>query len=106
MLREKGRIAFPKDVSLWRREQLEQGIIEIPIDGEIGIRANELADFHTDPADRIIGATALRGHRLVTADERVLVWNGSLDRAGREGVKAVARTTNRKVQIPKGWRRS
>ena len=80
LLREKGRIAFPEDVSIWRREQLEQGVIEIPVDGEIGIHANGLANFHADPADRIIVATALRGHRLMTADERILAWSGNLDR--------------------------
>ena len=80
MLREKGRINYPDDVGLWRREQLGQGLVEIPVDGEIGIRASGLPDFHADPADRIIVATALSGHRLVTADERILAWSGSLDR--------------------------
>ena len=80
MLKSKGRISFPEDVGRWRLEQLGQGLIEIPVDGDIGIRANALADFHADPADRIIVATALGGHRLVTADERILAWGGSLDR--------------------------
>ena len=80
MLRAKGRISFPEDVGRWRLEQLGQGLIEIPVDGDIGIRANALTDFHGDPADRIIVATALAGHRLLTADERILDWGGSLDR--------------------------
>ena len=80
MLRAKGRIGFSEDVGRWRLEQLGQGLIEIPVDGDIGIRANALADFHADPADRIIVATALSGHRLVTADERILSWVGSLAR--------------------------
>ena len=80
MLRAKGRISFPEDVGRWRLEQLAQGLIEIPVDGDIGIRASTLADFHADPADRIIVATALHGHRLVTADERILSWGGNLDR--------------------------
>ena len=80
MLRAKGRISFPEDVGRWRLEQLAQGLIEIPVDGDIGIRANTLNDFHADPADRIIVATAVGGHRLVTADERILAWGGSLDR--------------------------
>jgi PIN domain nuclease of toxin-antitoxin system len=80
MLRAKGRISFPEDVGRWRLEQLGQGLIEIPVDGDIGIRASTLTDFHADPADRIIVATALGGHRLVTADERILAWGGSLDR--------------------------
>ena len=49
-------------------------------DGEIGIRANELPDFHPDPADRIIVATAMNGHQLVTADRRILDWSGNLRR--------------------------
>ena len=80
MLRAKDRLDSPGDVTAWRRDLLGQGLIEIPVDGDIGIRANALADFHADPADRIIVATALRGHRLVTADERILTWAGSLDR--------------------------
>ncbi len=80
MLRAKDRLDSPADVATWRRELLGQGLIEIPMDGDIGIRANALDDFHSDPADRIIVATAMGGHRLVTADERILSWAGSLDR--------------------------
>ena len=80
MLRDRGRIHYPDDAALWRREQLGQGMVEIPVDGEIGVRAATMVDFHADPADRIIVATALGGHRLVTADERILAWSGNLDR--------------------------
>ena len=80
MLRSKSRLEFPEDVGLWRRELLRQGLVEIPVDGEIGVRAYELVGFHGDSADRIIVATALQGHRLVTADERILGWPGSLNR--------------------------
>ena len=80
MLRAKNRLDYPDDVTAWRRNLLGEGLIEIPVDGDIGIRANALANFHADPADRIIVATAQRGHRLVTADERILAWTGSLDR--------------------------
>ena len=78
LLRAKNRLDFPEDVTAWRRELLGQGLIEIPVDGEIGIRANELPDFHADPADRIIVATAMNGHQLVTADRRILDWPGGL----------------------------
>ena len=57
-----------------------QFLTEIPVEGEIGIRASTLTDFHADPANRIIVATAHQGHRLVTADERILGWPGSLNR--------------------------
>jgi PIN domain nuclease of toxin-antitoxin system len=80
MLHEKGRMTLLRDIGSWRRELLGQGLVEIPVDGDIGIRANTLSDFHADPADRIIVATALGGHRLVTADERILGWPGNLDR--------------------------
>ena len=80
MLQAKRRIVYPEDVSVWRLEQLRQGMIEIPVDGETAIRANTLADFHADPADRLIVATALEGHELITADERILGWPGTLSR--------------------------
>ena len=80
MLRAKDRLDFPEDVAAWRRELMGQGLIEIPVDGDIGIRANALPGFHPDPADRIVVATAMDGHRLVTADERILDWSGSLNR--------------------------
>lgn len=80
MLREKGRVALTEDVSLWRREQLARGVVEIPVDGEIGIRASSLRGLHPDPADRIIVATATDGHRLLTADDRILEWRGKLNR--------------------------
>ena len=80
MLVDKGRIALADDIRAWRREHLEQGVVEIPVDGEIGIRAAGLSEFHSDPADRLIVATALAGHRLVTSDCRILGWSGSLSR--------------------------
>ena len=80
MLVDKGRIRLSDDVHTWRREHLEQGVVEIPVDGDIGIRAAGLTDFHADPADRLIVATALAGHSLVTSDRRILEWSGSLNR--------------------------
>ena len=80
LLQERGRIKFHREPEPWRRELLEQGLLEVPVDGEIGIRAVELADFHADPADRLIVATALGGSRLLTADKRILAWTGRLDR--------------------------
>ncbi len=80
MLSDKGRLTVAPDLLLWRSALLEDGLIEIPVDGVIGIRANNLPNFHPDPADRIIVATAMEGHRLLTADELILNWSGSLDR--------------------------
>ena len=80
MLHEKGRMRIFADIRSWRAALLDEGLIEIAIDGEIGIRANSLAIFHADPADRIIVATALEGHQLVTADQRILDWPGDVMR--------------------------
>ena len=80
MLKSKNRINFPENLEHWRRVQLEQGMVEIPVDGKIGIRAVDLANFPLDPADRLIVATALEGHRLITADKRILGWSGKLER--------------------------
>ena len=80
MLLDKGRITLPSEIVPWRANLLANFMVEIPVSGEIGIRANNLPNFHPDTADHIIVATALEGHRLVTADELILGWSGSLDR--------------------------
>lgn len=79
MLKQRNRIELAADVSQWRREQLRQGLAELPVDGDVGVRAALLGDFR-DPADRLIVATALEGHRLLTADRRILDWPGELSR--------------------------
>lgn len=80
LLHDKGRMTLLEDVGAWRARLMSDGLVEIPVDGDIGIRANRLDDFHADPADRIIVATALGGHTLVTADSRILQWGGDLRR--------------------------
>ena len=77
---QKGRLEFLLDLDAWRRELLDDGLIEIPVEGGIAVRASLLADMHGDPADRLIVATALQGHQLVTADRRILDWPGQLSR--------------------------
>ena len=80
MLHDKGRLALLVDIGSWRMSLLEQGLVEVPVDGGIAVRAGLLQEMHGDPADRIIVATALEGHRLVTADQRMLDWPGNLSR--------------------------
>ena len=75
---EKGQIELPFVLDMWRQDLLQRGIVEIPVDGDIGIRAGLLRDMHGDPADRIIVATAQDGHQLMTADRRILDWDGDL----------------------------
>ncbi len=76
----KGRVDLGLDLDAWRRDLLDKGVIEIMVDGGIAARAGLLPDVHGDPADRIIIATALEGHRLMTADQRILDWSGSMSR--------------------------
>ena len=73
MLVSKGRIRMYMDLSIWRNDLLEQGVIELPVTGEIGIKAAGLESFHGDPADRLIAVTALQHSlTLLTADEKLL----------------------------------
>jgi len=77
MLINKRRLSmdFPPDV--WRKDLLSRGLVELPMDGKTGIDAASLQNFHGDPADRIIVATTLlTGASLVTADEKILKWDG------------------------------
>jgi PIN domain nuclease of toxin-antitoxin system len=63
----------------FRRDVLDMGVVEIPVNGEIGIEAATLKEMHSDPADRIIVATAsLSRSALLTADQRILDWPGAL----------------------------
>ena len=66
----------------WRSELLQAGVMEIAVSGDIGARATTLEDFHADPADCLIVATALReGAVLYTADNRILEWTGPVQRS-------------------------
>lgn len=80
LLGRKGRILVPDSVALVRSRALANGLLEVPIDGEIGIRSVNLEGFQNDPADRIIVATALGGYKLLTADSKILQWQGQLNR--------------------------
>ena len=80
MLHGKGRLASLENIAQWRLGLLAQGLVEIPVDGEIAAQGGALAGLPGDPADRIIVATALTGHQLMTADESILRWSGNLRR--------------------------
>ena len=75
----KGRIALTPDPWQWRAQVLNFGIVELPVDAGIAIEATGLVDFHRDPMDRLIAATALRhAATLITADNTILRWAGPL----------------------------
>ena len=75
---QKKQIHLLFDVAAWRRDLISRGLNEIPVDGGIAVRAGLLPDMHGDAADRLIVATALEGHQLLTADQRLLGWSGPL----------------------------
>lgn len=73
----KGKLELPQPLASWRREWLDAETTEVAIDGPIILEAAALAAFHPDPADRFIVATAVAlDAELVTADERILSWDG------------------------------
>jgi len=75
MLVEKGRLRFALDVGVWLDKVLaKQGVDLLPIEPAIAVDSVRLpGNFHVDPADRFIVATA-RFWRvpLVTADRKIL----------------------------------
>ena len=81
MLQERGRVRLDRPVETWRQNLLDAGLVEVAVSGDVAIVAATLSGFHLDPADRLITATAfLRGATLVTADERILRWRGTVKR--------------------------
>ncbi len=73
----KGRVQV--DFSALIDQLKEQGVITIPIDGNIAARAVQLRGewADSDPADRFIMATALlTNSQLVTIDAEMIAWNG------------------------------
>lgn len=80
IMHEEGRIDLSQTVRSWRTRLLADGLTEIPVDGVIAIRASQLNDLQAGPVGRLIIGTALGGHTLVTADERLLSWSGRLRR--------------------------
>ena len=80
VLVERGRVELDKPTEVWRRELLQSGLIEVPLDGRIAITAIGLPGLHGDPADLFIAATAIiKEARLITADRRLLNWSGPLE---------------------------
>ncbi len=75
MLIEKGRLILSMDVASWLDEVTHiDGVRFVPIDIETGIKSTLLpGEFHKDPADRMIVATARKlAVPLVTADEKMM----------------------------------
>ena len=79
MLAARGRVELRQSPESWRGDWLRAGLEEIALDGALALAAAELAEFHPDPADRFIAATAMgRAATLITGDQAMLRWPGPL----------------------------
>jgi PIN domain nuclease of toxin-antitoxin system len=79
MLAARCRIELRQSAESWRGDWLRAALEEIALDGALAQAAAELAEFHADPADRFIAATAMRqAATLITADQAMLRWPGPL----------------------------
>lgn len=77
MLVAKGRITLGMPLMDWTREALRTpGLSLVPLTPEIAVESTRLpGDFHGDPADRIIVATAREtGAAIVTRDRHILTY--------------------------------
>ena len=78
---DRKRILLDQPVEQWRLDLLAAGFQERPITGVDTILQARLADFHKDPADRLLVAVAANaGFTLVTADEKILGWTRTVER--------------------------
>jgi PIN domain nuclease of toxin-antitoxin system len=76
MLASKERIELKPDVNRWVHTNLQPPVRLEPLHPEISLESCRLEDFHGDPADRLIVATALvLGAPLITADRQIISWN-------------------------------
>ena len=81
MLQARKNLKLSVELSAWRDQLLNAGLSEMALTGKISLRALQLQGLSEDPADRFIAATAIiHNATLVTADEKILAWNGNLDR--------------------------
>ena len=74
MLMDKGRLKLDREVGLWVEQALALPKLEVlPLTAQIAVASVRLpADFHSDPADRMIVATARQYNvPVVTKDERI-----------------------------------
>ena len=76
MLEAKGRLQLKPDVETWVRDNLRPPVELEPLTPEVSILSTRLENFHGDPADRMIVATAMIcGFPLITADQKMVDWS-------------------------------
>jgi PIN domain nuclease of toxin-antitoxin system len=81
LLIAKGHVRSRRSAAEHRTTIITAGIAELPLTGDIALRAVDLDGLPSDPADRFIVATAIL-HRatLITADAKLLAWRHDLSR--------------------------
>lgn len=76
MLVMKDHLQLKPDTESWFAENLAPPVSLAPLTADISLASCRLPDFHGDPADRIIVATALvLAIPLITADKNIIRWN-------------------------------
>jgi PIN domain nuclease of toxin-antitoxin system len=73
VLIERGRVAVDRDLALWCRDLLASGTVRVAaLTPSVAISAGRLPEFHGDPADRFMYATARElDVALVSKDTRI-----------------------------------
>lgn len=70
-----GRLRLDRDVAVWVKQALDRPRVTVAeLTPAIAVRAGQLGrgEFHGDPADRLIVATAIElGAELITKDKRI-----------------------------------
>jgi PIN domain nuclease of toxin-antitoxin system len=75
MLVSRGRLELEPDLETWVESNLKEPMGLQPLTPDIALRSSGLDNFHGDPADRILVATALQTCQpLVTADRKIISW--------------------------------
>ena len=86
MLEGKGMLILEPTLEEWIEANLRAPVELEPLHPAISIESCRLADFHGDPADRLIVATAaVLGLPLVTSDAKIIEWARE-----RSGLKVIA----------------
>lgn len=80
-LQRRDDIRFRETIPAIRKRVIEGGVIEHEITGAVALDAAELVELSVNPMDRLLVATARQtASTLVTCDEPILSWAGTLDR--------------------------
>lgn len=78
-IKQSAKSGFDLDPSLFRREMLEVGYQELPINGQHSAAVTSLPKIHEDPFDRILVAQAnAEGMELLTCDSKVAAYPGPI----------------------------